>query len=60
MSKPSKTFAKDQNCIECGAQAVAFYPIIDIDIKAHPYCQDCLDKQRLYLLKKLFIHEENK
>lgn len=37
----------------CGEQAVAFWPMIDPDIQAHPYCQKCLDEARLRLYLEL-------
>lgn len=46
----SEIQAKDCKC-ECGAQAVAFWPVCDPDIPSHPYCRECLDKtkDRLWL-----------
>ena len=38
------TKAKDCKCSRCGKQAVAFYPCVDPDIPAYPYCADCLEK----------------
>lgn len=38
--------ASDCKCIECGKTAVAFWPCIDPDIPAYPYCRDCLDKAK--------------
>ena len=48
-------YAKDFTCIEekCEKKAVGFFPMVDPDIKAHPYCRDCLDKARASLLIKL-------
>lgn len=34
-------------CIECGKQAIAFYPAFDPDIKSYPYCRKCLDEKKL-------------
>ena len=45
--------ASECKCIECGKQAVAFFPVIDPDIPAHPYCRKCLDKVKMKLLIKL-------
>lgn len=44
--------ASDCNCCEegCENKAVAFYPIIDIDIPSHPYCRECLDKAQTRVL----------
>ena len=38
-----KTKATDCVCVECGKQAVAFWPCIDPDIPSYPYCRECLD-----------------
>lgn len=46
--------AKDCKCVECGKQAVAFWPIIDPDIPAHPYCRECLNKAKIRLLVDCF------
>lgn len=40
-------------CIKCGQQAVAFWPIIDPDIPANPYCRKCLDKEKQKIIIKL-------
>lgn len=40
-------------CVECGKPAVAFWPVIDPDIPAHPYCRECLDKAKMELIVKL-------
>lgn len=45
--------AKDEKCCKCGAQAVAFWPIIDPDIPEHPYCRECLDAVQMELLIEL-------
>ena len=45
--------ASDCKCVECGKQAVAFYPVMDPDIPAYPYCRECLDKFKMELLIKL-------
>lgn len=46
-------YAKDYKCVECGAQAVAFWPCCDPDIPSHPYCRKCLDKIKQDLLMKI-------
>ena len=33
--------------------AVAFFPIVDIDIPSYPFCRKCLDKERLKLMIQL-------
>lgn len=45
--------AKNRKCIECGKQAVAFFPCADPDIPQHPYCRKCLDKAKERLMKQL-------
>ena len=45
--------ASDCKCIECGEQAVDFWPVIDPDIPSHPYCRKCLDKAKQQLFIKL-------
>lgn len=45
--------ASECKCCKCGRQAVAFWPIIDPDIPAHPYCRECLDKEQMELIVKL-------
>lgn len=51
MSK--KTKAKDCKCCECGEAAVAFWPVVDPDIPANPYCRKCLDSAKLRLLMQI-------
>jgi ligand-binding SRPBCC domain-containing protein len=46
--------ASECKCIECGKQAVAFWPVCDPDIPSHPYCRECLDKAKMELMMKLF------
>lgn len=45
--------ASDCKCIECGKQAIAFWPVCDPDIPSHPYCQPCLDKAKSELVMQL-------
>lgn len=54
MEKDDKINASDCQCIECGEQAVAFWPVIDIDIQSNPYCRECLDKAKSECFIKLF------
>ena len=43
--------ACDCKCSVCKtAQAVAFWPCIDPDIRSFPYCRACLNKAQLELL----------
>ena len=46
--------ASECKCVECGAQAVAFWPVLDPDIPANPYCRKCLYKVKAEMLVKLF------
>lgn len=50
--------AKDTTCCVCGKQAYAFYPVIDPDIPALPYCEKCLRKQQKQVIAALFGEEE--
>ena len=50
--------ASDCKCVECGKQAVAFYPCIDPDIPSHPYCADCLEKAMVETAKALWPDDE--
>lgn len=50
--------ASECKCIICGKQAVAFWPIIDPDIPAKPYCRKCLDKAKVKLLINVFGYNE--
>ncbi len=43
----------------CGKQAVAFWPLIDPDIPAEPYCRKCLDKAKAEVLVRSFAFNEN-
>ena len=45
--------ANECKCCVCGKQAVAFWPVCDPDIPSHPYCRECLDKEKEELLKRL-------
>lgn len=47
--------AKDCKCVECGKQAVAFWPTFDPDIKSYPYCRECLDKIKLEFLMDFML-----
>ena len=46
-------YAKDCKCIECGEQAVAFWPNFDPDIPQNPYCRKCLDEIKERLMRKI-------
>ena len=46
--------ASDCKCCVCkSAQAVAFWPCVDPDVRSHPYCRACLDKAQNELLIKI-------
>ena len=42
--------ASDCPCCVCGRPAVAFWPVIDLDIPSNPYCRKCLDKAKLEMI----------
>ena len=46
--------ASECKCVVCGKQAVAFWPIIDLDIPGRPYCRKCLDEAKMEMLIKAF------
>lgn len=50
--------ASECKCIVCGKQAVAFWPLIDPDIPAQPYCRKCLDKAKIEVLMSSFGKSE--
>jgi len=51
--------ASDCKCCECGKKAVAFWPVVDPDIPAYPYCRECLDKAKKELFLKLNLIKED-
>lgn len=58
MSKPIK--ASDCKCCVCGAQAVAFWPVIDPDIPSEPYCRKCLDKTKAAVIREIMLKDFEK
>ena len=52
--------ASECKCVMCGKPAVAFWPIIDPDIPAEPYCRNCLDKVKADTMRRLFTEVFNK
>ena len=50
--------ASECKCCKCDKQAVAWWPTIDPDIPSYPYCRECLDKEKMELLIKLFGKDE--
>lgn len=51
--------ASECKCVDCGKQAVAFFPVFDPDIPAFPYCRECLDKVKMKLLIQLVEVDKN-
>lgn len=51
--------ASECKCVDCGKQAVAFFPVFDPDIPAFPYCRECLDKLKMKLLIQLVEVDKN-
>lgn len=45
--------AEECKCCICGAQAVAFWPIIDPDIPEYPYCRRCLDDAKAEMIMQI-------
>lgn len=46
--------ASDYKCCACKKRpAVVFWPCIDLDIEAHPYCRVCLEKAQMEVMLKL-------
>lgn len=52
--------ANECKCVDCGGQAVAFFPVIDPDIPSHPYCRSCLNKRKLALAAVLFGDDDER
>lgn len=50
--------ASECKCVECGKQAVAFWPLIDPDIPERPYCRKCLNKAKMEVMIKAFDMSE--
>ncbi len=44
-------------CIKCGDKATVYFPVVDIDIKSDPYCDKCVEEERLKLMIAIY---ENK
>lgn len=47
--------ASECKCVECGKQAVAFWPIIDPDIPSQPYCRKCLNRAKERIILDFFV-----
>ena len=54
------TQAKDCKCCECGQQAVAFWPVIDPEIPAFPYCRKCLDEAKTKMIVEILKFMDKK
>lgn len=52
-SKSKLVKASDCKCVDCGKQAVAFWPVCDPDIPSDPYCRKCLDKRKKKVLAEI-------
>ena len=52
--------ASDCKCILCGRQAVAFWPVFEPDIPSHPYCRECLDKEKQKAMIGCFGEEQGR
>jgi hypothetical protein len=52
-------YAKDYECVKCGKQAVAFWPVIDPDIPSSPYCRKCLDEAQTRVLLALLENDDS-
>lgn len=44
---------------KCKEMAVAFWPIVDLDIPSYPYCRKHLDEAKFKLLIKLQEYDKN-
>ncbi|MBR3784003.1 MAG: hypothetical protein IKJ78_06035 [Bacteroidales bacterium] len=60
MSKRKMVKASDCQCCVCGQPAVAFWPVIDPDIPANPYCRPCLDKAKEELVRHIIMEKPQK
>lgn len=49
-----KVFAKDKKCCKCKKMAVAFWPVVDLDIPSHPYCADHLEEAMVDVAKAVW------
>ena len=50
----------DCKCCMCGKPAVAFWPCIDPDIPQHPYCRECLEKEKMKVIIAIYGDEDGK
>ena len=52
--KENVIYAKDCQCIVCGKQAVAMFPLVDPDIPSYPYCADHLEEAMIDMAKTVW------
>lgn len=50
--------ASECKCCNCNKQAVAFWPLLDLDIPSQPYCRECLDKAKMNVLMEIFGYSQ--
>lgn len=50
--------ASDCKCIKCGAPAVCFWPVVDVDIPSHPYCRACVEKAKVDLMVAIALDSD--
>lgn len=51
--------ASELDCIECGAEAEVFWPVVDPDIPSSPYCRTCVERAKHNLMVKLFVEADD-
>lgn len=52
--------ASECKCVNCGKQAVVFWPVIDPDIPSLPYCRECVNKEKLKAMIAQFGDEDGR
>lgn len=50
--------ASAYKCVVCGKPAVAWWPVVDIDIPSLPYCRKCLNEAKMKVLIEAFGYNE--
>lgn len=53
LSMSNIRIATQEKCCVCGRKASVFWPMIDPDIPAHPYCRECLEKEKIKVMEDL-------
>lgn len=58
----NKILAEENDCIVCGNKADVFWPVVDPEIQAQPYCNKCLKLEQDKILDILckFNNKERK